>query len=145
MVFEQYNINTVSNLDLEIDNSGSQFTHYYNSINNKIIEISEECNFDNWDNEASKAISDVIVINTLYLLQCISDLPTPEVESLPNGNMSLDWISNSDQFFIMVIGEKSIIHFACKLSKTDEIKGSLEFKGKFNSYLSELISSVYDK
>ena len=81
--------------------------------NRLLQEVADEHNQPNWDGYDALAVSEYSLVKAQYLLQTLpADIPLPDVEVDPDGEVSFDWYDDADGVFSVSIGDTGRLAFA---------------------------------
>lgn len=78
-----------------------------------LLEARQEYSKDNWDGYGARAISEASFENALRVaLSLPTDIPVPEVDVVPSGQVAFIWSQGKRQVFSMIIGNGKELSYA---------------------------------
>jgi len=90
-------------------------------------EVAEEYNELNWDGYGALSVSENSLENAKNLVRILpTDIPLPEIEVDPDGEVSFDWYNDADDVFSVSIGETGKLAFAGMFGR-NEVHGVEHF------------------
>lgn len=89
------------------------FGYHLSQTIEDLLQIKEEYSKDNWDGYGAKAIDNQSFNNSLlFALSMPTDIPAPEIDVVPSGQVVFIWSKGKRSVFSVIIGNRSELYHA---------------------------------
>ena len=89
------------------------FGEHLSKMLENLFQAKQEHSIDNWDGYGAKAIDEQSCENAIrFVLSLAPDIPTPEIDVEPDGEVVFEWYEGPRQVFSISIGSRNELAYA---------------------------------